>query len=155
MSVKDSNTSQVIVFQSSFTQEVLALTAFNALISLVVGAYGWSMNQTWPTLHRGDPFEYIGVALLTFSVVAPLRRLKQTVRLSENSFSYQHGGTSIRIPWAAMSVFQVSPPNKKWFCRALIGDDNTQVTIDSQSFGDYAKVVKLVGEARKRYRPAD
>ena len=146
---------QVIGFSSGLTTEVLMLTAINVAIGAFVAWSGWNANQMWPGRHRGDIFLYLGGALVLVSALAPLRRMRQTVRLSETTFTYKNGSINTRIPWESMSVLQCTPPNRKWFRRALIGDDNTQVIIDSQSFNDYDKIVTLVTEIRKRNRPFD
>lgn len=147
--------SQVISFSSGLTSEVLVLSLTNLAIGAFVAWAGWNANQMWPGRHRGDVFFYMGIVLMVLSALAPLRKLRQNVRLSENAFHYKNGSVSVRVPWANMSVFQPTPPGRKWFRRVLVGDDNAHVTVDSQSFKDYDKIVALVGEIRKRNRPFD
>lgn len=152
---ESTNKSQIITFSSGLTSEVLVLSLTNMAIGAFVAWTGWNANQMWPGRHRGDVFFYLGLALALLSALAPLRRLRQNVRLSENAFHYKNGSVSIRVPWATMTVFQPTPPGRKWFRRLLVGDDNANVTLDSQSFNDYDSIVKLVGEIRKRNRPFD
>lgn len=145
----------VLSFKSGLTTEVLSLTALNLGIGAFVTWTGWHANQMWPGKHRGDAFELIGLLLLAVCAVVPWRRLGQSVRLSETSFTYKNGNVTTRIPWETMSVYQAPKSGRKWFRHALIGDDKTQVTLDSQSFKELDAILKIVGEVRKRNRPFD
>lgn len=138
-------------FHSGLTSQLIVLIVMNVGVDLYLFYLGISTNLRPHSMHRGDVFLLLGLLMVVLFAALMYTRLGHRIVITSQSFSYKKRNDCIEIPWRSLRTFQPGPPNKKFGRRALIGDDQRTIVLESQCFPEYDMIISLITVARKRY----
>jgi len=138
-------------FRSAFTREFFVTAAVNGLIALFLIHQGQVLGRV--ILMRGLPFLILGGVSLVFLAAITFAALGRVITFTPTGVEFRDRFYNlVTMEYGDISELYLSPPTKRFFRSAYVGDGRRHYTIDSFFFPDYEVIVHILVVARKQFK---